>query len=52
MPEATVPGTDAEVALMLKDSKRFASTNGWGYVTSRHDAAADVFKPFGDGPEL
>lgn len=52
VPEATVPETYAEVAFMLKDSKRFTSTNGWGYATFRHDAAADVFKPFGEGREF
>lgn len=48
----TVPGTYAEVSFMLKDSKRFPNTNGWGYATFRYDAASDVFKPFGDGPEF
>ena len=46
----TVPGTYAEVAFMLKDSKRFPKTNGWGYATFRYDAASDTFKAFGDVP--
>jgi hypothetical protein len=48
----TVPGTYAEVSFMLKDSKRFPNTNGWGYATFRHDAASDMFKTFGDVPEF
>ena len=48
----TVPGTYAEVAFMLKDSKRFPKTNGWGYATFKYDAASDKFKVFGDGPEF
>jgi Cytochrome P460 len=48
----TVPGRYAEVAFMLKDSKRFPKTNGWGYATFQYDAASDTFKVFGDGPEF
>ena len=48
----TVPGTYAEVAFMLKDTKRFPKTNGWGYATFKYDAASDRFKVFGDGPEF
>jgi hypothetical protein len=48
----TVPGPYAEVSFMLKNAKRFAKTDGWGYSTFRYDAASDSFKPFGDGPEF
>ena len=48
----TVPGTYSEVGFMLKDSKRFPKTNGWGYATFRYDAASDKFKAFGDSPEF
>ena len=48
----TVPGKLAEVAFMLKDSKRFPNTNGWGYATFRYDAAAGAFTPYGDGPQF
>ena len=41
----TVPGTQTEVSFMVKDAKRFPDTNGWGYATFEHDAAADTFKP-------
>ena len=46
----TVAGTLMEVAFMLKDSKRFPDTNGWGYATFRYDAASNKWKAFGDGP--
>jgi hypothetical protein len=35
---------------MVKDSKRFPNTNGWGYATFRYHAASDTFNPFGDDP--
>jgi len=41
----TVPGTQTEVSFMLKDSKRFPDTNGWGYATFEYDASSDTFKP-------
>ncbi|CAD6510864.1 cytochrome P460 family protein [Paraburkholderia sabiae] len=30
-PSATVPGTPTTVQVMVKDSKRYASTGGWGF---------------------
>lgn len=50
--EVTVPGAYAEVSFMLKDSKRFPGTNGWGYATFQYDAATDTFKAFGDSAEF
>ena len=44
----TVPGTQTEVSFMLKDSKRFQETNGWGYATFQYDASSDTFKPSTD----
>src|SRR5262245_52022270 len=41
----TIPGNHTEVAFMLKDSKRFADTNGWGYATFQYDAATETYKP-------
>ena len=41
----TVPGGQTEVSFMLKDSKRFPKTDGWGYATFQYDAASDAFKP-------
>ena len=48
----TVPGNLAEVAFMVKDSKRFPKTDGWGYATFRYDTASDTWTAFGDGPEF
>jgi hypothetical protein len=41
----TVPGTQHDVDFMVKDSKRFADGNGWGYAVFEYDAAADTFTP-------
>src|SRR5262245_13442277 len=41
----TVPGSQTEVAFMLKDSKRFPDTNGWGYATFQNIESTDTFKP-------
>ena len=41
----TVPGAQTEVGFMVKDSKRFPATNGWGYATFQYDAASDTYKP-------
>lgn len=43
--QITVPGPQTEVAFMLKDSKRFKDTNGWGYATLQYDAASNTYKP-------
>jgi len=44
-PEATVPGNLANVDFMVKDSKRFADSGGWGYAVFDYDAASNTFKP-------
>ena len=44
-PGPTVPGTLHDVDFMLKDSKRFADSGGWGYGAFEYDAASDVFRP-------
>jgi mono/diheme cytochrome c family protein len=41
----TVPGTQHDVDLMVKDSKRFADSGGWGYGAFEYDAASDRFTP-------
>jgi hypothetical protein len=41
----TVPGTQHDVDLMVKDSKRFAGGGGWGYAAFNYDAASDTFAP-------
>jgi len=35
-------GEQTEVGAMLKDSKRFKDTNGWGYATFQYDAATNA----------
>ncbi len=44
-PDATVPGRLVNVDFMVKDSKRFADSGGWGYAVFDYDAASDTFKP-------
>jgi hypothetical protein len=44
-PEATVPGELLNVDFMVKDSKRFADSGGWGWAVFDYDAASDTFKP-------
>ena len=44
-PDATVPGKLANVDFMVKDSKRFADSGGWGWAVFEYDAASDTFKP-------
>ena len=44
-PDATVPGTLLNIDFMVKDSKRFADSGGWGYAVFDYDAASDSFKP-------
>ena len=41
----TVPGAQHDVDLMVKDSKRFADSGGWGYGVFEYDAASDTFRP-------
>ena len=48
----TVPGTQTEMSFMVKDSKRFPDTNGWGYATFEYDAASDIFKPATTNPSF
>jgi hypothetical protein len=43
--DTTVPGNLANVDFMMKDSKRFADSGGWGYAAFDYDAASDTFKP-------
>ena len=44
-PAATVPGTQHDVDFMVKDSKRFADSGGWGYAVFDYNAASDTFAP-------
>ncbi len=40
-----VAGTLHDVDFMVKDSKRFADSGGWGYGQFEYDAASDAFRP-------
>jgi mono/diheme cytochrome c family protein len=40
----TLPDTQHDVDLMLKDSKRFADSGGWGYGAFEYDAASCTFR--------
>ena len=44
-PDATVPGNLVNVDFMVKDSKRFADSGGWGYAVFDYNAASDTFTP-------
>jgi hypothetical protein len=37
---------------MVKDSKRFPDTNGWGYATFAFDKSSDSFKPSTTNPSF
>jgi hypothetical protein len=45
----TVPGALDDVDFMVKDSKRFAHSGGWGYAQFNYAAASDTFTPLGNG---
>jgi hypothetical protein len=40
-----VPGTLHDVDFMVKDSKRFADSGGWGFGEFEYDAASETFRP-------
>ena len=46
---ATVAGTLHDVDFMLKDSKRFADSGGWGYGAFKYSEVSDTFTPFHRG---
>jgi hypothetical protein len=41
----TIPGTQLNADFMMKDSKRFADSGGWGWAAFKYDAASDTFTP-------
>jgi len=43
-PESTVPATQHDADFMVKDSKRFADSGGWGWGAFEYDAASDSFR--------
>jgi hypothetical protein len=40
-----VAGTLHDVDFMVKDSKKFGDSGGWGYAQFEYDAASDTFRP-------
>ena len=44
-----VPDTLHDIDFMVRDSKRFPDTGGWGYAQFNHDTASDTFRPDGSG---
>jgi Cytochrome P460 len=44
-PSATIPGAQLNADFMLKDSRRFAASGGWGWASFEYDAASGTFKP-------
>jgi hypothetical protein len=40
-----VPNTLHDIDFMVKDSKRFADSGGWGYAEFEYEAASDTFRP-------
>ncbi|MDA9500823.1 cytochrome P460 family protein [Bradyrhizobium sp. CCBAU 11357] len=43
-PDQTVPGALHDVDLMVKDSKRFGDSGGWGWAVFEYDNAAGTFR--------
>ncbi len=41
----TVPSVQHDADFMVKDSKRFPDSGGWGYGAFEYDAASDTFSP-------
>ena len=46
-----VPGALHDTDFMVKDSKRFADSGGWGWAAFEYDAASDTFRP-GDTSDM
>ncbi|HEY0687359.1 MAG TPA: cytochrome P460 family protein [Steroidobacter sp.] len=44
-PDATVPDQQRDVDFMVKDSKRFADSGGWGYAVFKYDPTTKTFTP-------
>ena len=44
-PDAIVPGALLNVDFMVKDSKRFADSGGWGWAVFDYNPASDTFTP-------
>jgi Cytochrome P460 len=45
LPGSTVPAAQQNVDFMVKDSKRFADSAGWGWAAFEYDGKSDTFTP-------
>ena len=43
--ETAVPDTLHDMDFMVKDSKRFPDSGGWGYAQFSYDSTSDTFAP-------
>jgi hypothetical protein len=43
--EPVVPGALHDVDFMVKDSKKFADSGGWGWAEFEYDVASETFRP-------
>jgi hypothetical protein len=43
--QPTVPGTQHDADFMVKDSKRFADSGGWGWGAFEYDASSNSWRP-------
>jgi hypothetical protein len=50
-PTTVVPGTLDDVDFIVRDSKRFPDTGGWGYAEFDYNEASDTFTPKGTGAD-
>ncbi len=46
-----VPGALHDIDFMVKDSKRFADSGGWGFAEIEYDTASDTFRPGNESDE-
>ncbi len=44
--QPTVPGSLHDIDFMVRDSKRFADSGGWGWAAFMYEGASDTFRPF------
>jgi hypothetical protein len=47
---AMVAGSLKKVQFMVKDTKRFPDTDGWGYADFTYDVTSGTFRAIGNGP--
>jgi hypothetical protein len=45
-PTTVVPDTLLGVGFMIRDSRRFSESGGWGWAQFKYDTASDTFAPF------